>query len=339
MNIVVDAMGGDFAPHEIVKGALKAAQEYKIGITLVGKKEILHLLTAKHKKGLDITIVDSPDVIGDEENPIEAAAKKPNASIPMGIRLVKDGKADGFVSAGSTGAVFFSSYMILGKIEGVDRPAIATIIHLNPTSPFLLIDCGANPNCKPKHLLQFAQMGNVYVREVFSLKSPRIALLNNGEEEKKGNQLSKDTYPILKNSGLNFVGNLEAQFLSRGKADVIVTDGFTGNVVLKTIEGLGDAFLYLRNIGQIFARGESNTDTNEENRSSIWKRLDFQEAGGASLVGLNGNVIISHGRSQAKAIKNAIATAKRAAEHNVVELIKKVDFSEPAEASTGNSES
>jgi phosphate acyltransferase len=331
MNIAVDAMGGDYAPHEIVKGALKAAQEYKVGITLIGKKEILHVLTAKHKKGLDITVVDAQDVIEDEESPIEAATKKPNASIPVGVRLVAEGKSQGFISAGSTGAVFFCSYMILGKIEGVERPAIGSVINLNPTSPFLLIDCGANPNCKPRHLLQFAQMGNIYAREIFGVASPRIALLNNGEEEKKGNTLAKDTYPVLKNSGLNFVGNIEGQYLSRGKADVIVTDGFTGNIVLKTLEGMGDSFLRLRAVGQLFSHDESRDEQYEASVSSYLKHLDFQESGGASLLGLNGNVIISHGRSKAKAIKNAIATAKRSAEHDVTKMIQQVDFSNPSD--------
>lgn len=333
MIIAVDAMGGEYAPHEIVKGALKAAEEYKIGIALVGKKEILHILIARHRRDLDVTVVDAPDVIGDEESPIEAVAKKPNASIPVGVRLVNEGKAQAFISAGSTGAVFFCAYMILGRVEGIERPAIGSIININVTNPFLLIDCGANPNCRPKHLLQFAQMGSIYAREMFGIPSPHVALLNNGEEENKGNQLTKDTYPVLKASGLNFVGNIEGQFLSQGKADVVVTDGFTGNIVLKTLEGMGDTFMKLRNMAQVLTRashGESRADILDAGMVSLLKRVDYRESGGACLLGLNGTVIISHGRSQTKAIKNAIGMAKRSVDRHVTEMIQQADYSEPA---------
>lgn len=332
MIIAVDAMGGEYAPHEIVKGALIAAEQYKIGIALVGKKDILHIITAKNKRKLDITIVEAPDVIEDDESPIEAVTNKPNSSIVTGIRLLKEGKAQAFVSAGSTGAVFFCAFMTLGRVEGIDRPAIGSIININVTNPFLLIDCGANPNCKPKHLLQFAQMGSIYAREIFQIPSPRIALLNNGEEESKGNQLAKDTYPVLKASNLNFVGNVEGQHLSHGKADVVVTDGFTGNIVLKTLEGMGETFLRLRNVGEMLNRashGESHAVLFDTSVGSFIKRIDYREAGGSCLLGLNGNVIISHGRSQAKAIKNAIGVAKRSVDRKVTEMIQQEDFSEP----------
>ncbi len=332
MIIAVDAMGGEYAPHEIVKGVLKAAEQYKIGIALVGKKDILHILTGRHTRKLDIDIIDAPDVIEDHENAIEAVTNKPNSSIATGIRLLKEGKAQAFVSAGSTGAVFFCAFMTLGRVEGIDRPAIGSIININMTSPFLLIDCGANPNCKPKHLLQFAQMGNIYAREIFRIPSPRIALLNNGEEENKGNQLAKDTYPVLKASKLNFAGNIEGNSLSQGKADVVVTDGFTGNIVLKTLEGMGETFLRLRNVGEMFSRasgGESHAMLFDTSVGSLLKRIDYREAGGSCLLGLNGNVIIAHGRSQAKAIKNAIGVAKRSVDRKVTEMIQQEDFSEP----------
>jgi phosphate acyltransferase len=332
MIIAVDAMGGEYAPHEIVKGALKAAEQYKIGIALVGKRDILHILTAKNKGKLDITIVEASEVIEDNESPIEAVANKPNSSIVVGIQLLKEGKAQAFVSAGSTGAVFFCAFMTLGRVEGVDRPAIGSIINVNVTNPFLLIDCGANPNCKPKHLLQFAQMGSIYAREIFQVPSPRVAMLNIGEEENKGNQLTKDTYPILKASNLNFIGNIEGQFLSHGKADVVVTDGFTGNVVLKTLEGMGETFLRLRNVGEMLSRashGDSQSVLFDTSAGSFLKRIDYREAGGSCLLGLNGNVIISHGRSRAKAIKNAIGVAKRSVDRKVTEMIQQADFSEP----------
>ena len=337
MIIAVDAMGGEYAPHEIVKGALKAAEQYKIGIALIGKKDILHILTAKNKSKLDITTVEASEVIDDDESPIEAVTNKPNSSIALGIQLLKEGKAQAFVSAGSTGAVFFCAFMTLGRVEGIERPAIGSIININVTNPFLLIDCGANPNCKPKHLLQFAQMGSIYAREIFQIPSPRVALLNNGEEESKGNQLAKDTYPVLKASKLNFVGNIEGQFLSKDKADVVVTDGFTGNIVLKTLEGMGETFLSLRNVGQMLSRashGESNAMLFDTSVGSLLKRIDYREAGGSCLLGLNGNVIIAHGRSQAKAIKNAIGVAKRSVDHKVTEMIQQEDFSEPVVPTT-----
>ena len=180
-------------------------------------------------KDLDITIVDAPEYIDDAESPIEAVTKKQNSSIVVGTMMVKTGKADAFVSAGSTGAVMFAAFAMLGRVEGIERPAIGSIITININSPFLLLDCGANPNCRPKHLYQFAQMGNIYVKEVFGVAKPRIGLLNNGEEEKKGNTLASQTYQVLKASDLNFVGNIEGQNLSKGMADVVVTDGFTVN--------------------------------------------------------------------------------------------------------------
>jgi glycerol-3-phosphate acyltransferase PlsX len=332
MIIAVDAMGGEYAPHEIVKGALKAAEQYKIGIALVGKKDILHILTAKQSRKMDITVVDTPDIIEDDEPPMEAVANKPNSSIVTGIRLLKEGKAQAFVSAGSTGAVFFCAFLTLGRVEGIDRPAIGSIININATEPFLLIDCGANPNCKPKHLFQFAQMGNIYAREIFRIPSPRIALLNNGEEENKGNQLTKDTYPVLKASKLNFVGNIEGNLFARNKADVVVTDGFTGNIVLKTLEGMGETFLRLRNVGDMFSRAsgdESHGMLFDTSVGSLLKRIDYRESGGSCLLGLNGNVIIAHGRSQAKAIKNAIGVAKKSVDGKVTEMIQQEDFSEP----------
>jgi len=333
MIIAVDASGGEYAPHEIVKGALKAAHEYKVGIALLGKKEILHVLASRHAKNLDITIIDAPEVIEDAESPIEAVATKQNSSIVLGIKMLMAGKAQAFVSAGSTGAVFYAAFAGLGMVNGLERPAIGSIITLNITNPFLLLDCGANPNCRPKHLLQFAQLGNIYVREVFRVASPRIALLNNGEEEKKGNQLTKETYGILKNSGLNFVGNIEGQFLSKGKADVIVTDGFTGNIVLKTLEGVGEEFINLRNVTQVFSTkssSESRASMVDAGLSSMIRRFDYRESGGATLLGLNGNVIISHGRSQARAIKNAIGMAKQNVDREVCQKIQQHNFADAA---------
>lgn len=328
MIIAVDAAGGEYAPHEIVKGAVKAAQDFKIGIALVGKKEILHVQASRYVKKFDISIVDAEDVIKDDESPVEAVTKKPNSSIVVGINMVKSGRAAAFVSAGSTGAVMYAAFAMLGRVEGIERPAIGSIITINITSPFLLLDCGANPTCRPRNLLQYAQMGNLYVREVFQVPSPRIALLNNGEEEKKGNQLARESYQLLKSSDLNFVGNIEGQNLPNGMADVVVTDGFTGNIVLKTLEGVGEAFLKLKNLGK------SSSDSGDSIQldvgfGSLVKRIDYQESGGACLLGLNGNVIISHGRSQAKAIKNAIGMAKRSVDCNINRVMQNYNFDVP----------
>ena len=236
--IAVDAAGGDYAPHEVVRGAIKAAQEYHVKIALVGRKDIITVLGGRHLNELGISIIEADEVIGFSDHPVEGVTRKPQSSIVVGIGLVKEGAASGFISAGNTGAVFYAAYTGLGKTEGVDRPAIATIINISNV-PVLLLDSGANADCRPEHLVQFAQLGNIYAREIFGLDSPRIGLLNMGGEEGKGNRLAKETYPLLKESKLNFVGNVEGHDISRATADIIVTDGFTGNIVLKTLEGIG----------------------------------------------------------------------------------------------------
>jgi glycerol-3-phosphate acyltransferase PlsX len=328
MVIAVDAAGGDYAPHEIVKGALKAAQDFKVEIALVGRKDILTVLAGRYLNKLGITIVDASLVIGFDEPPIEAVQGKPQSSIVVGTNLVKEGQASAFVSAGSTGAVFYSALVSLGKIEGIDRPAIGTIININ-TTPTLLIDSGANVECRPGHLVQFAQVGSIYAREVFGMSSPRVGLLNVGEEESKGNRLAKETYQLLKGTKLNFIGNVEGQDISKGTVDVIVTDGFTGNIVLKTLEGLGDTFLKLRHLGQTLSKAYHLRGREllvEGGLASLSNRMDYRQYGGASLLGINGNIIIAHGRSRATAIKNAIGLAKRASDQNVWQKIKEEKY-------------
>ena len=329
MIIAVDATGGEYAPHEIVKGAIKATQDYKVGIALVGRKDILYVQAGRYLKKSDITIVEASQVIEDDESPIEAVNSKPDSSIVVGMNLVKSGMASAFVSAGNTGAVLYAAFATLGMIEGVERPAIGTIIGINIAHPFLLIDSGANADCRPKHLVQFAQLGSIYAREVLQVDPPRVALLNNGVEEGKGNKLAKETHRLLKKLDLNFVGNIESQNMSKGMADVVVTDGFTGNIVLKTLESMGDTFLKLRNVGQVFsnaAHTQSRHELFDVGLSSLVKRLDYREYGGASLLGLDGDVVIAHGRSQAKAIRNAIGSAKRSVESGVRQIIKEQKF-------------
>jgi len=336
MIIALDAAGGEYAPHEIVKGAIKAAQDYDVKIALVGRKDILYVLAGRHLGKLGITIIDASQTIGYDESPIEAVNDKLDSSIVVGTNLVRDGFASAFVSAGNTGAVLYAAVSHLGRIKGVERPAVGSIININTTFPFLLIDSGANANCRPSHLLQFAQLGSTYVREILGIDSPRISLLNNGEEETRGNRLAKDTYPLLSKAKVNFTGNIEGHDISKGETDVIVTDGFTGNIVLKTIEGMGDTFLKVRQVGQILSAARHLQGRElllDVGLGSLVKRMDYREYGGACLLGVNGNIIISHGRSKAKTIRNAIGLAKQTAERDICQKIMEVKYEQTG---TGN---
>ena len=329
MIIAVDAAGGEYAPHEIVKGAIKAAQDYEVEIALVGTKSMLHVLSSRYLRKLAFTIIEASQVIEPHEPPIKAIRSKPDSSIVVGINLVKDGTASAFVSAGSSGAVVSAALLNLGKIEGIERPAISSTINID-TSPVLLIDAGANADCRPSHLVQFAQLGTIYAKHIFGISSPRIGLLSNGEEETKGNRLIQESHKLLKKANLNFIGNVEGQDISKGRADVIVTDGFTGNIVLKTLEGMSANWLYsLGQAGQIFSKAyrlPAQALHRDIGMDSWAKRLDYREYGGACLLGVNGNIIIAHGRSQAKAIKNAIGLAKRTIEGNLCKIIKDENF-------------
>ena len=329
MTIAIDAAGGEYAPHEIVKGAIKAAREFDIEIALVGKRDMLYVQAGRHLAKLGMTIVDASQAIGSNESPIEVVQSKPNSSIVVGTNLVRDGIASAFVSAGNTGAVLYSALVSLGKIKGIERPAIGSIININTTAPVLLIDAGANANCRPSHLVQFAQLGTTYAREIFGINSPRVGLLNNGEEGIKGNRLAQESYQLLKKTKLNFIGNIEGQDISGGTTDIIVTDGFTGNIVLKTIEGLGDTFLKVRQVGQILSKAyhlQGRALLLDVGLGSLAKRMDYREYGGACLLGVNGNIIIAHGRSQANTIKNAIALTKQTVERGICQKIKEEDY-------------
>jgi len=331
MVIAVDASGGEYAPHEIVKGAIKAAQNYKVEIVLVGRKDILNILVGRQMGKLGISIIDARQSISFKEHPVEAVQKKPESSIVVGTNLVKEGSASAFVSAGNTGAVLYAALAGLGKIEGIERPAIGTILNINASStPVLLLDSGANADCRPKHLVQFAQLGTTYIRELFGLESPRVGLLSNGEEETKGNRLTCESHQLLKKAGLNFIGNIEGHDIASSTADIVVTDGFTGNIVLKTIEGLGTNWLYsLGQAGQIFSKAyrlPARALHRDIGMDGWSKRLDYRESGGACLLGVNGNIIIAHGRSRARAIVNAIGLAQRTAERNISKKIEEEDY-------------
>lgn len=325
--IAVDAVGGDYAPHEIVKGAVKAAQEYGVEIGLVGRRSMLHVLMGRQLDKAGLTIIDASQTIDPHELPMKAIRSKPDSSIVVGVNLVQEGSASAFVSAGNTGAVLGAALLSLGKVEGIERPAIGCIFNIIPSNPVILIDAGANIECRPSHLVQFAQMGALYSQHVLGISVPRVALLSNGAEEGKGSRLVQESFQLLnKTENINFTGSVEGQDIFKMTADVIVTDGFTGNIVLKTIEGLSETFLSsAKQAGHIFSSAYRlrARDLLRDMGLGTWiQRMDFREYGGACLLGVNGNVVISHGRSQAKAIKNAIGLARRMAERNISQIIK-----------------
>ncbi len=314
MRIVLDAMGGDFAPQVPVMGAVQAVKELGVNIVLVGKRDLIEEELKKYSYPAHlIEVVDAPQVVAMDEQPAKAL-KKRGSSIHVGLNLVKEGKADAFVSAGNTGAVMAVSLFTVGRVKGVERPAITAILP-NLTGYTFLLDVGANVDCKPSHLLQFAVMGSVYARYVLGEENPRVGLLNVGEEEGKGNELTKEAYKLLKavgERGLNFVGNAEGRDIYSGKFDVVVCDGFVGNVCLKLSESLAKilAKILKEEIEKHFI-SRVGAITLKPAIKSFKKRIDYAEIGGAPLLGLNAPVIISHGSSNAKAIKNAIRTATR----------------------------
>lgn len=335
MRIAVDASGGEYAPKEIVKGAIKAASDYKVGIDLIGNRSALHVLAGKHLKKHDIRIIPATDVISCNENPVEAIKSKPHSAIVIGTQMVKRGLSDAFVSAGSTGAVLCASIFCIGMIKGIDRPAVCSIFKLSPDMPALLLDAGANADCRPSHLSNFATLGDIYARSVLMMENPKIGLLSNGEEEAKGNRLVKESHQLIKKLPLNFIGNIEGHDIFKGTSNVIVTDGFTGNIILKTIEGMGEAIKKIRSNIAESSKGSSHLRGQhllaDVGLGFLTKGMDYREYGGACLLGIDGVVIISHGRSQAKAIKNAIGLAKRTVEQNVCQRIKEAHINEPKE--------
>lgn len=318
MIIAVDAAGGDYAPLEIIKGAVEAAIEFDLRIVLIGNQEEISTQLRQERPTGNITIANATQDITCNEHPVQAVRNKPDSSIVKGVRMLKERSADAFVSAGNTGAMLASSFLLLDKIKGIERPAICVTIPVGAAQPFLLLDAGANSDCQPRFLVQFAYLGKAFAHSYLGIESPRVGLLNNGTEEAKGSSLTREAYSLLKKTGLNFVGNIEGQDILKGKMDVLVTDGFTGNVLLKTLEGFGD---FVRNL-MIFGKGEHTTPGNRQNQlRDLIKRLDFSEYGGSCLLGLKGNVIICHGRSKASAIKNAIRFASQTSGSAISETI------------------
>ena len=317
ITIAVDAMGADRAPQPEVEGAILAARQCDVRVLLVGQKDVVSAELAHHPeaRSLPIEVVHASEFIGMDEKAAQAVKQKRDSSMRVGLRLVKDGTASGFVTAGNTGAAMVTAKMVLGVIPGVDRPALANIFPTAAKTATIMLDVGANVDCKPQNLQQFAIMGDIYFRSIFSgrfptARNPRVGLLSVGEEETKGNDLTRDAFQLIKALPLNFLGNVEGRDLYNGHADVIVCDGFVGNVALKVSEGLVEAVRAIlketlqssitRQMGFFLARHAFK---------EFKKRLDYSEYGGAPLLGLKGVAIVSHGSSNANAIKNAIRVA------------------------------
>jgi glycerol-3-phosphate acyltransferase PlsX len=318
MKIALDAMGGDAAPETTVAGAIRAARDFPVEIVLVGQRDSIEQQLSRYsRRPKNLSIVHAPEVIGMDESPAASIRRKRESSITIGVELLKDRKVDALVSAGNTGAVVSASTLLVGLLPGIERPGIAILLP-GVKGDTLLIDVGANIDPKPLHLLQYALMGEAYMRYVLGKPRPTVGLLNVGEEESKGTGFMKETYGLLEGSGVNFVGNVEGHDIFTGEVDVIVCDGFAGNVALKTAESLANAINVLlkrslamspiTRMGAWFARDAFR---------KLRKEIDYAEHGGAPLLGVDGVSIIAHGASSGKAIKNAIRVAYESVRHEL----------------------
>ena len=321
IKIAVDGFGGDYAPEQVVAGCLQAASEDRIPILLTGDQAVLAPLIARRPGSELIEIVHASEQIGMDEAPVEAVRAKKDASLTVAARLVKDKEAAGLVSAGNTGACMAAALFIIGRIKGIERPAITSLM---PTVKgiCLMVDVGANVDCRPSHLAQFAQMGAIYAQRVLGRPNPRVGLLNIGEEPSKGNDAAQKAYQLLSCADINFIGNIEGRDIPGGEADVVVCDGFVGNIVLKFAEGLGlGMFSMLKEELTASLPRKLAAAVLRPGLAKIKKKMDYAEYGGAPLLGVKGTVIIAHGSSNAKAIRNAIRVAKEAASNGVVDAI------------------
>jgi phosphate acyltransferase len=334
-TIALDGMGGDHAPDVVVEGALLAARELGVHILLVGPQRELEGRLGTQGSGLPIDIVNATQVVEMDEHPANAVRQKPDSSMVVGVKLVREGRAQAFVSAGNTGAVMAAGLFELRRIRGVDRPALAAVFPTRKGGT-LVIDVGANADCKPEYLAQFGLMGSIYMERVFGVNRPRVGLLSNGEEETKGSALIQAAHPRLRALPINFVGNIEGKEIPAGDVDVAVCDGFVGNVVLKLSEGLASMINGL-------IREEINASLFSKLCAvgvlpafrRVRRRLDYAEYGGAPLLGLNGVCIVAHGRSNALAIKNAVRVAAQAVQSDVVGTIAQGLAESTASAETG----
>lgn len=325
IKVAVDAMGGDYAPVEMVAGAVDAVNAQPgIQVLLVGKEDIVNAELSKHTYEKDrIQVVNATEVIATEEPPVNAIRKKKDSSIVVGMNLVKKKEADAFVSAGSSGAILVGGQVIVGRSKGVERPPLAPLI---PTEKgvSLLIDCGANVDARPSHLVQFAQMGSIYMENVMKVKNPRVAIVNIGAEEEKGNALVKETFPLLKECpGINFIGSIEAREIPHGGADVIVCEAFVGNVILKLYEGVGATLLNkVKGAMMTSLRSKIGALLVKPALKTTLKSFDASRYGGAPLLGLNGLVVKTHGNSKANEVKNSIIQCVTFKEQGINEKIR-----------------
>jgi phosphate acyltransferase len=323
LPIAVDAMGGDNAPAEIVRGALRAVNEHGLSVTLVGRREAVEseLRSAGSAPGGAITVVDAREVIEMNEHPANAVRSKRDSSLVSSCALVAAGSARAVVSAGNSGAMLAAALFTIKRIPGISRPAIGASFPSESGQTFML-DVGANTDCKPEWLAQFAVMGDVYARTMLGIERPRIALLSNGEEAEKGSELVQASHPLIAALPLNFVGNVEGKDVFRGGCDVVVTDGFTGNVVLKVAEGIGDfLFSSIAREARKSIGGKVGGALLKPKLRPLRDRVDYRKTGGALLLGVAGEVVIAHGRSDAEATMNAIRVAARAADQGVSTVI------------------
>ncbi|EMF46377.1 Phosphate:acyl-ACP acyltransferase PlsX [Planococcus halocryophilus Or1] len=313
-------MGGDNAPKEIIAGVYKALEEFKdIEIQLYGHEDKMKEFLKEHDR---LTIVHCEEVITSEDDPVRSVKRKKDASMVRMAQAVKDGNADGCVSAGNTGALMSAGLFIVGRIDGVDRPALAPTLPTIDSKGFVMLDLGANAEAKPEHLVQYAIMGSIYAEKVRGIKNPTVGLLNIGTEEKKGNDLTKAAFPLLKEAPVNFIGNVESRDLLNGVADVVVTDGFTGNMVLKTIEGTAmNVFAMMKDVFMSSAKTKVAAFLVKDDLKGLKGMLDYSEYGGAGLFGLKAPVIKAHGSSNANALFNAIRQTRTMVEFDVTGTI------------------
>ena len=323
MRIVLDAMGGDHAPHVTVAGAVEAVKAFGITVILVGPREIIQQELAKHDAPPGIEIVHAAEWIRMDEHPATAVRAKKSNSMTVGLTLVKEGRGDAFVTCGHTGAALAAALFTLGRIPGIKRPALTTL-YPTRTGHTLVIDVGANADCKPVYLQQFALMGSIYAQHALHVSTPRVGLLSIGEEAGKGNTLVQDAFALLeKTEGIHFVGNVEPKEVLQGLVDVVVTDGFTGNIFIKTSEAVAAMlFDFIKDAVKGHPLALAGMALAKPAFKGIRQRLDPREYGGAPLLGVNGNVVVGHGRSDAYAVRNAIRMGLRAAEGRIVWRIR-----------------
>ena len=324
MRIILDGMGGDHAPASVVEGAVLASRKIEHEIYIIGQEELIQAELAKYKYDAEkISVIDAREVISNDDAPVRAVRSKKDSSIVKGINMVKNGEGDIFISAGSTGALMAGGLFLLGRIQGIDRPALASVYPILGSKASLLLDAGANADCKPNNLLEFAIMGNIYMEKVLGRENPRVGLVNLGAEAAKGNTLTKAAYELLEQSHLNFIGNVEAREVPKGACDVIVADGFTGNVILKLTEGL--AWNILQLMKKKFTDGvkaKLGAALLLDKIGELKKDFDYSEYGGAPILGVKGPIVKMHGSSSANAVMNTILKGIPFVEGKVVETIQ-----------------